>query len=72
MSVSIQGNVALEGISIGKIVKVDQSLDGYVASYTPGTAEEELAKLEAALEAISAEIDESVEKMQPLMKVLRP
>ncbi len=64
MSVSIQGNVALEGISIGKIVKVDQSLDGYVASYTPGTAEEELAKLEAALEAISAEIDESVEKMR--------
>ena len=64
MSVSIQGNVALEGISIGKIVKVDQSLDGYVASYTPGTAEEELAKLEAALETISAEIDESVEKMR--------
>ncbi len=64
MSVSIQGNVAIEGISIGKIVKVDQSLDGYVASYTPGTAEEELAKLEAALEAISAEIDESVEKMR--------
>ena len=64
MSVSIQGNVALEGISIGKIVKVDQSLDGYVSSYTPGTAEEELAKLEAALEAISAEIDESVEKMR--------
>ena len=64
MSVSIQGNVAIEGISIGKIVKVDQSLDGYVASYTPGTAEEELAKLEAALETISAEIDESVEKMR--------
>lgn len=64
MSVNIRGNIALEGISIGKIVKVEQSLKEYIQVYQPGTLEEELDKLEKAMDAVSAEIDESVEAMR--------
>ena len=64
MSEKIQGNIAIPGIAIGKIMKVGQSLDGYMAAYTPGSAEEELSKLEEAIDTISAAIDESVEAMR--------
>ncbi|WP_027405880.1 phosphoenolpyruvate--protein phosphotransferase [Anaerovibrio sp. RM50] len=64
MSEKIQGNIAIPGIAVGKIMKVGQSLDGYMAAYTPGSAEEELSKLEEAIDTISAAIDESVEAMR--------
>ncbi|MBR2141810.1 phosphoenolpyruvate--protein phosphotransferase [Anaerovibrio sp.] len=64
MSENIRGNIAIEGISIGKIVKVDQSLDEYIAAYVPGGVDEELGKLEQMIDALSAEIDESVEAMR--------
>ena len=64
MSEKIQGNIAIPGIAIGKIMKVGQSLDGYMAAYTPGSAEEEVSKLEEAIDTISAAIDESVEAMR--------
>ena len=64
MSENIRGNIAIEGISIGKIVKVDQSLDEYIAAYVPGGVDEELGKLEQMIDALSAEIDEGVEAMR--------
>ena len=64
MSENIRGNIAIEGISIGKIVKVDQSLDEYIAAYVPGCVDEELGKLEQMIDALSAEIDEGVEAMR--------
>ncbi len=64
MSEKIQGNIALEGISVGKIIKVEQSLKQYLASYTAGNSEEELAKLEEGIDTLSAEIDASVEAMR--------
>ena len=64
MSEKIQGNIALEGISVGKIIKVEQSLKQYLASYTAGNSDEELAKLEEGIDTLSAEIDASVEAMR--------
>ena len=64
MSENIRGNIAIEGISIGKIVKVDQSLDEYIAAYVPGGVDEELGRLEQMIDALSAEIDEGVEAMR--------
>ncbi|MCR5175998.1 MAG: phosphoenolpyruvate--protein phosphotransferase [Anaerovibrio sp.] len=64
MSETIQGQIALAGISIGRIMKVGQSLDGYMAEYSSGSADEEMEKLNNAIDVLSSEIDDSVEAMR--------
>lgn len=64
MSEKIQGNKAIPGIGIGKIMKVSQDLEEYLGQYVPGNPEEETAKVESAIEAVTELLENSVEAMQ--------
>lgn len=53
MSECLRGKGVINGIAIGKIMLVGQSLDGYLADYKSGTKEDENGKVEAALKAVT-------------------
>ena len=64
MPEKLQGMGAIPGVAIGKIMKAGQALDGYLAAYKPGTVEEELEKLNAAVAEVADILEKSVEQMR--------
>ncbi|MBQ5846727.1 MAG: phosphoenolpyruvate--protein phosphotransferase [Selenomonadaceae bacterium] len=64
MPEKLQGMGAIPGVAIGKIMKAGQALDGHLAAYKPGTVEEELEKLNAAVAEVADVLEKSVEQMR--------
>ena len=71
MPEKLQGMGAIPGVAIGKIMKAGQALDGHLAAYKPGTVEEELEKLNAAVAEVADVLEKSVEQMSSRRKTIR-
>lgn len=64
MPEKFQGKGAIPGVAIGRIMLAGQALDGYLAAYQPGDADQEAAKLEQAVAAVAEFLEQSVAKMR--------
>ncbi len=64
MAKKMQGNGVVGGIAIGKIMLVSHDIEQYFTAYKAGNAQEEIEKLQKAIQTAGEQLNESIENLK--------
>ena len=64
MAETIRGKGVISGIAVGQVLLAGQNLDGYLAAYKPGTVDEEQAKANEAITAVTEVLLSTIDRLR--------
>ena len=64
MAETIRGKGVISGIAVGQVLLAGQNLDGYLAAYKPGTVDEEQAKANEAISAVTEVLLSTIDRLR--------